>query len=63
MIYVEKGREKPMYEQIYSELVDEILSGALKAGETLPPTRSLAEELSVSRNTVDRAYQQLTAEG
>lgn len=63
MIYVEKAKGIPMYEQIYEKLVDEILSGDLKAGEMLPPTRVLAEELSVSRNTVDRAYQQLTAEG
>lgn len=63
MIYVEKNKGLPIYEQIYGKLVEEILAGDIKAGETLPPTRGLAEELSVSRNTVDRAYQQLMAEG
>lgn len=63
MIYLEKEEGKPLYEQLYVRFVEDIMSGALKAGEKLPSTRMLAEELSVSRNTVDRAYQQLVAEG
>lgn len=63
MIYIDKKSRIPLYEQIYSYYVKEILSGAFAAGERLPATRQLAEDLSVGRNTVDRAYQQLTAEG
>ena len=63
MIYIDREKEEPIYEQIYEKLVAEILAGDIKAGETLAPTRVLAAELSVSRNTVDRAYQQLMAEG
>ncbi len=53
----------PLYRQLYGELLTAILSGRLKAGTPLPPTRRLATELGVSRNTVLGAYQQLLAEG
>lgn len=63
MLYIEKKNGGPVYEQIYAYYVKEILSGSLDAGERLPATRDLAQQLSISRNTVDRAYQQLMAEG
>lgn len=63
MFYIDKSSSVPIYEQLYSALVKAILSGAVKPGASLPATRKLAEDLSVSRNTVNRAYQQLTAEG
>jgi GntR family transcriptional regulator / MocR family aminotransferase len=50
-------------EQIYQRLRAAILEGTLRAGERMPPTRELAQRLSVSRNTVAAAYEQLTAEG
>ncbi|MFE6614427.1 PLP-dependent aminotransferase family protein [Amycolatopsis sp. NPDC057786] len=49
--------------RIYRQLRDGILDGRLRAGERLPPTRELARELDVSRNTVAVAYERLTAEG
>lgn len=55
--------DTPLYQQIYNHLRESILSGELKGGMKLPSTRALAEELSVSRNTILNAYQQLTAEG
>lgn len=63
MIYIDRNIKKPIYEQIYSYFTEEILSGSLPAGTQLPATRKLAEELSIGRNTVDKAYQQLAAEG
>ncbi len=63
MIYIDKTSSKPIYEQLYEELVRRVLSGAFPAESFLPSTRKLAEELSVSRNTVNRAYQQLVDEG
>lgn len=54
---------RPLAEQIYSGLAVAIGSGALPAGERLPPSRQLARDLGVSRNTVVNAYQQLQAEG
>ncbi|MCI8645447.1 MAG: PLP-dependent aminotransferase family protein [Firmicutes bacterium] len=63
MLYIDKNSKTPLYEQIYSAIIAEILSGALAAGDPLPATRRLSRELSIGRNTVDKAYQQLAAEG
>ncbi len=52
-----------LYEYLYRRLRDDILSGALPAGERLPSKRALAEHLRVSVITVEGAYQQLEAEG
>jgi GntR family transcriptional regulator/MocR family aminotransferase len=53
----------PLYRALYLHLRKAILSGALKGGLKLPATRTLAEELNLSRNTVLNAYRQLSAEG
>jgi GntR family transcriptional regulator / MocR family aminotransferase len=53
----------PLYRQLYNRLRMAILSGQLKAGAQLPSTRTLANELGISRNTVLFAYEQLLAEG
>ena len=53
----------PIYRQIYENLRRQILSGALEARSKMPSTRTLAEQLSVSRMTVVNAYEQLLAEG
>lgn len=53
----------PYYVQLYEYLKLEIHSGTLKAGQKLPSVRNLAEQIGVSRNTVDASYQQLLAEG
>lgn len=55
--------EKPLYEQIYSHIRNEIRNGGLKAAERLPSTRTLAGYLKVSRSTTQMAYEQLVAEG
>ena len=48
---------------IYRQLFDAIVDGRLRPGECLPPTRELARQLDVSRNTVALAYERLIAEG
>ena len=48
---------------IYRALLDAIRSGRLGSGDRLPPTRELAADLGVSRNTVATAYERLVAEG
>lgn len=53
----------PLYEQLYRSLAGEMRSGMLAAGTRMPGKRRLAQELSISVNTVDAAYQLLTAEG
>lgn len=52
-----------LHRQVYVALRSAILSGSLRAGERLPATRALAEQLSLSRATVADAYDQLQAEG
>ncbi len=53
----------PLYRQLYAGIRESILAGRLQAGAGLPSSRSLAEELGVSRNTVILAFDQLVAEG
>ena len=52
----------PLSEQIYRALRRAILAGELRAGARLPATRTLAQDLGVSRNTVLLAYDHLSAE-
>ena len=49
--------------QLEKQIRTAILKGNLAAGEQLPPTRSLARELQIARNTVIQVYEQLIAEG
>ncbi|HEV2404654.1 MAG TPA: winged helix-turn-helix domain-containing protein, partial [Ktedonobacterales bacterium] len=49
--------------QLYHQLRAAMLSGRLRAGERLPPTRDLARQLGVARLTVATAYDWLRAEG
>ncbi len=49
--------------QLYNQLRAAILSGRLRAGERLPPTRALARQLGVARLTVSTSYDWLRAEG
>ncbi len=52
-----------LYEQIYDHIKSEIKGGKLTRGEKLPSTRILAQNLQISRSTVDLAYSQLVSEG
>ena len=54
---------KPLYEQIYQDIRDRIRSGDLSAGERLPSTRTMAQNLHIARSTAEYAYEQLEAEG
>jgi len=62
-IKLDRNSEIQLWRQIYHALKEMMLSGRLKAGEALPSTRELANELKVSRNTVCEAYDLLIAEG
>ncbi len=53
----------PLYKQLYNQIRERVLSGQLSADTRLPSVRLLANELSISRNTIDGAYQELYAEG
>jgi GntR family transcriptional regulator/MocR family aminotransferase len=52
-----------LHRQIEASIRDAIRAGRLPRDSSLPPTRSLADELGVSRGVVVEAYQQLIAEG
>lgn len=51
------------HRQLYRILQQAILSGELPAGTQLPPTRLLACDLGIARNTVIQVYEQLGIEG
>lgn len=53
----------PLYQQIYEGLAAQIRGGRLPTGTRMPGKRSLAQQLAVSVNTIDTAYQMLAAEG
>lgn len=63
MIDLQGGAKAPLYEKIYEYIKNEIVDGKISKGEKLPSTRLLAEQLSVSRSTIEMAYNQLLAEG
>ncbi|MDR3315156.1 MAG: PLP-dependent aminotransferase family protein [Coriobacteriales bacterium] len=63
MIYLDKDSHEPLYKQLYSNLKHDITVGKLTRDAPLKSLRVLEKELDISRNTVDRAYQQLIAEG
>lgn len=62
-IILSKSSDKPIYEQISSQIKSQVLSGALAAGERLPSIRALADGLGVSVITTKRAYADLEADG
>ncbi len=60
---IDRASGVPLLRQIYLALRQAILAGVLPPGARLPPSRSLAVELGVARNSVVAAYEQLLAEG
>ena len=63
LISLDSHLKQPLYEQIYSFIKREIQNGKIPAGEKMPSSRALARQLTVSRSTVDLAYDQLSSEG
>lgn len=62
-ILISNANNKPIYEQIFTQIRDQILSGALAPGEPLPSIRTLAKDLRVSVITTKRAYEELETAG
>ncbi len=62
-IPLNEAEKKPLYEQIYGYVKEQVRRGRLTAGTRLPSTRKLAEHLGVSRSTTQLAYDQLLSEG
>lgn len=53
----------PIYDQIYSQIKAQIISGELQENEMLPSIRGLAKDLRISFITTKRAYKELEREG
>ena len=62
-IIISNSSNKPIYEQIASQIKALIISGALKEGDALPSMRLLAKELRISVITTKRAYEDLERDG
>lgn len=62
-ILIDNKSGAPIYEQIYSQIKSQIISGALKENAMLPSIRGLAKDLRISFITTKRAYEELEKEG
>ena len=62
-IIISNASDKPIYDQIYSQIKTAILSGQLAPGQALPSIRALAKDLRVSVITTKRAYEELEKSG
>lgn len=62
-IFIDNKSGAPIYEQIFTQLKSQIISGTLPSDEALPSIRSLAKDLRISVVTTKRAYDELEKEG
>lgn len=54
---------KPIYEQLVDRLKELIVNEVLKPDEQLPSVRTLAQELTINPNTIQKAYRELEIQG
>ena len=62
-VLIDNKSGTPIYDQIYSQIKAQIISGSLREDEMLPSIRSLAKDLRISFITTKRAYEELEREG
>ena len=62
-IFIDNRSGVAIYDQIWTQIRDQIVSGALAEDEALPSIRSLAKDLQISVITTKRAYEELEREG
>lgn len=53
----------PIYEQIKSSIIEQIINGELSEGEAIPSIRSLASDIRISVMTIKKAYDELERDG
>lgn len=63
LITVDLRDRKQLYEQLVDNIKNLILTGELKADDKLPSVRSLARELGINPNTIQKAYSELEQRG
>ena len=62
-ILIDNRSGAPIYDQIYTQIKNQIISGMLQANEMLPSIRGLAKDLRISFVTTKRAYEELEKDG
>ena len=62
-IIIQNSSDIPIYQQIYEQIKEAILSGKIGSGEVLPSIRQLSRDLKVSVITTTRAYTDLENDG
>lgn len=62
-ILLSNSSSAPIYEQIATQIKDQIIAGTLDPGQPLPSIRALAKDLRISVITTKRAYDELEADG
>lgn len=63
MIVLDYRDSRPLYQQVKDSLRRMMLTGMLEPDEKLPSVRSLATQLAINPNTIQRAYAELETEG
>lgn len=63
LLQVDTASAVPPFEQLRLQLLEQIRSGSLAAGERLPTVRRLADDLGLAPNTVARTYRELEQAG
>ena len=62
-LFIDNKSGAPIYEQLYTQIKNQILSGELQPEEAMPSIRGLARDLRISVITTKRAYEDLEADG
>lgn len=62
-LFIDNKSGAPIYDQIYTQIKDQIIRGALQPDEAMPSIRGLARDLRISVITTKRAYDELEQEG
>ena len=63
IIHLDYRDSRPIYEQVKDSLRRLMVTGVLAPGDKLPSVRSMASQLSINPNTIQRAYAELESEG
>ena len=63
MFELDMRSRKPIYEQLVDKLKELIINDILKTDDQLPSVRTLAQELTINPNTIQKAYRELEVQG
>ena len=62
-VFIDNKSGAPIYDQIYTQIKEQIINGTLQEDDPLPSIRNLAKDLRISVVTTKRAYDELEKEG